>query len=263
LAHWLAAGRTPPADWRDLAGLLARVARAVHHAHQRGVLHRDLKPANILLDLTASGGLRSALPMVSDFGLAQGLPRETHTADVPPGASSGEETPPLGHRLTQSGVVVGTPSYMAPEQVAWELAPSGKRGERGTGLTTAADVYSLGAILYELLTGRPPFRSASVRETLRCVAEQPPTPPRQHNAAIPSALEAICLNCLEKEPGRRYGSAAALADDLDRYLRGEPVEARPQGALGRAWRWCRRQPALALSCAVAVAGLLAVTVVSV
>jgi serine/threonine-protein kinase len=274
LAHWLATGQTANADWRDLAQLLATVARAVHHAHQCGILHRDLKPGNILLHLSGTDGLRSATPMVSDFGLAQGLPREPGAADVPvPAAmetanlaavaSSGEETPIPKDRLTQSGVVVGTPSYMAPEQVAWELAPSEKRSTRGPGLTTATDVYSLGAVLYEVLTGKPPFRAATMRETLRCVAEEPPTPPRRHNPGVPSDLEAICLKCLEKDPGRRYGSAAALADDLERYLRGEPVEARPLSAIRRGWRWCRRQPALALSCALSVAGLICVTVVSV
>jgi hypothetical protein len=221
----LAAGRgLTPGDLRAGVKLLATVASAVHHAHQRGILHRDLKPANILVD-------KHGEPHVTDFGLAKRV--------------SG------GGELTQSGAIVGTPSYMAPEQA---------RGAKA--LSTHIDVYSLGAILYELLTGRPPFQAASPLDTVLQVLEREPDHPLSVRPLADRDLATICMKCLEKDPARRYGAAALLADDLDHWLSGEPISARAVGPIERGWRWCRRKPALASLAAAVVLALVGGAVVS-
>lgn len=208
---------------REAVSLVITIARAVHHAHQRGILHRDLKPSNILLD-------QEGKPYVADFGLAKVL-----------GHDSG---------LTLSESAIGSPNYMAPEQAA------GHSGQP----SVAVDVYGLGAILFELLTGRPPFQGATAVETMRRVVDDEATSPRQWNAALDADLETICLKCLQKAPERRYESAEALAADLERWLGGQPILARPVGPLGQVARWCRRQPALAAAVGLSLLLLLVVVI---
>jgi ABC-type phosphate/phosphonate transport system substrate-binding protein len=198
-----------PARQHDIARLMVRIARAVEHAHERGVLHRDLKPANILIDAAGE-------PRLTDFGLAKILQ---------PNAE--QTTPPA---LTTSGVAPGTPSYMAPEQVAG--------GEAGR----AADIYALGAVLYATIAGRPPFQGVTPLDLFQQITRQAPARLRVFQPAVDAGLERICLKCLEKDPRHRYGSAGALADDLERWAQGRRIHARPPGAIHRTSQWIRRNP---------------------
>jgi WD40 repeat protein/serine/threonine protein kinase/tetratricopeptide (TPR) repeat protein len=234
------------------ADMSQKLARAVHAAHQHGVIHRDLKPANILLQPDKETGrqgdkergassvslspclavsLSSAVPKITDFGLAKRMDED-----------SGQ---------TRSGAILGTPSYMAPEQAAGQSKAIGP----------AADIYALGAMLYEMLTGRPPFSGATILETLLQVQLQEPVPPSRLAPSVPRDLETICLKCLQKIPGRRYGSADMLAEDLRRFLAGEPITARPVGRAERLWRWAKREPWVAgLGAAVALSLLIGAAV---
>ena len=202
LAQRLSTGPLPAGQ---AAALLASLSAAVQVAHEHGIIHRDLKPGNVLL--TSEG-----IPKITDFGLARRLDD-----------ASG---------LTHTGTTLGTPSYMAPEQA--------RGGTKAAG--PAADVYALGAILYEMLTGRPPFRAETATATLQQVLTDEPAPPARLNARVPRDLDTICLKCLHKEPSKRYASAAELAEDLRRFERGEPISARPIGWVGRFLRWARRRP---------------------
>jgi WD40 repeat protein len=207
-----------PMRARQAAELLETLARAVHHAHRREIVHRDLKPANVLLT-------RGGVPKVADFGLAKRLEAE-------------------GDHLTRSGAVMGTPSYMAPEQAEGKTKAIGP----------AADIYALGAILYEMLTGRPPFRAETPLDTILQVINEEPVSPRLLQSKVPRDLETICLKCLEKKPEQRYPSARALADDLRRFQNGEPIHARKLGVAGRAWRWAKTHPGYSVTAVVVLLG---------
>lgn len=213
-----------PVPEQEAAELVRKIAQAVQYAHERGIIHRDLKPHNVLLD-------EHGEPKVTDFGLAKRVESDSG--------------------LTATGAVMGTPSYMPPEQAA---------GKREVG--PAADIYALGAILYHLLTGRPPFQAAHPLDTILQVLQGEPIPPRQLNPAISRDLETICLKCLEKAPEKRYATADALAQELSRYLRGEPIQARPVSRLERGWRWCRRNRAVASLAAAVVLALVTGAVIS-
>src|SRR5262245_24292481 len=196
-----------PQPSQAAAQLLDVLARATHYAHEHGIIHRDLKPGNVLLT-------KEGIAKITDFGLAKQLQEDIER--------------------TQSGAILGTPSYMAPEQAR------GKPKEIGP----AADVYALGAILYEMLTGRPPFKAETSWDTLQLVISQEPLPPSRLHPKVARDLETICLKCLEKEPRKRYGSAHGLAEDLRRFLAREPIMARPVSKPERLWRWCRRKPGI-------------------
>jgi WD40 repeat protein len=219
LAERLAGQPLPP---RDAARLVAALAGAVHLAHSRNLVHRDLKPGNVLLAGEPGAPVGQCQAKVTDFGLVRQLD-----------ADSGQ---------TCDGVLMGTPSYMAPEQA------EGRAGSAGP----AADTYALGAILYECLTGQPPFEGETALETLEWVRSREPSAPSSRNRRVPRDLETICLKCLRKEPERRYSSARELADDLGRFVRGEPVAARPVGVAERMGKWVWRHPALAAAAALAV-----------
>jgi serine/threonine protein kinase len=233
-----------PLPPREAADLLLPLAEAMHQAHLQGIIHRDLKPANVMLAgsvrarSVSEGGAQSLadaagsdlIPKITDFGLAKQLDADS--------------------ALTRTGAIVGTPSYMAPEQA------SGRNHEVGP----LADVYGLGAVLYEMLTGRPPFKADTVLNTLNQVISTDPVPPRSLQPGVPRDLETICLKCLLKDPAKRYPSAGELAGDLRRFLQGEPIRARPTGTAERAAKWVRRRPAAASligAGGLALAGLVA------
>src|SRR5437868_15328589 len=208
--------RRAPMSIRQAAELIVKVARTVHYAHEHGILHRDIKPGNILLDAKGE-------PHLTDFGLARLLETEGS--------------------VTQTLDVIGTPSYMAPEQAVGN----------NTGVSNATDVYGIGAVLYQLLTGHPPFAGGTTYETIKLVLDTEPRPPRLWNRKIDRDLSTICLKCLEKDPTRRYASALALAEDLEHWLRHEPIRARHAGIFTRGKKWLRRNPTTAALIALSLA----------
>ncbi len=219
--------RRTPMPIRQAAELMAKVARTVHYAHEHGILHRDIKPGNILLDVKGE-------PHLTDFGLARLLESES--------------------TVTRTLEVLGTPSYMAPEQAAGNNPAT-------AGLTSATDVYGLGAVLYQLLTGHPPFAGGTTYETIKLLLETEPRPPRLWNPKIDRDLSTICLKCLEKDPQRRYSSALVLAEDLERWLKHEPISARRTGVVGRGKKWLQRNPTLAAVVTLSLALIAAVGVI--
>src|SRR5437870_9674791 len=200
--------RRTPMSIRHAAELIAKVARTVHYAHEHGILHRDIKPGNILLDDKGE-------PHLTDFGLARLVETES--------------------TMTRTLEVLGTPSYMAPEQAAGN----------NTQLTGATDVYGLGAVFYQLLTGQPPFAGGTTYETIKLLLDTEPRQPRLLNPKIDRDLSTICLKCLEKEPAKRYASAQLLAEDIERFLRDEPIRSRRSSRLEHLWLWCKRKPLVA------------------
>ena len=202
--------RRTPMSIRQAAELIAKVARTVHYAHEHGILHRDIKPGNILLD-------QKGEPHLTDFGLARLVETES--------------------TVTRTKEVLGTPSYMAPEQAVGETRK----------LTSATDVYGLGAVLYQLLTGQPPFAGGTTYETVKLLLDTEPRPPRLLNPKVDRDLSTICLKCLEKDPQRRYSSALALAEDLEHWLKHEPIRAKRSGFFTHTRKWVRRNPSTAAS----------------
>src|SRR5262249_33392678 len=213
-----------PISIRQAAELIAKVARTVHYAHEHGILHRDIKPGNILLDAQGE-------PHLTDFGLARLVESES--------------------TVTRTLEVLGTPSYMAPEQAAG----------KNTKLTSATDVYGLGTVLYQLLTGHPPFAGGTTYETIKLLLESEPRPPRLWNSKVDRDLSTICLKCLEKGPQRRYSSALAVAQDLERWLKHEPIQARRTGIAARGKKWLQRNPTAAAVVALSVALVTALSVI--
>src|SRR5206468_585250 len=205
-----------PVSIRQATELIAKVARTVHYAHEHGILHRDIKPGNILLDAKGE-------PLLTDFGLARLVEAES--------------------TVTRTKEVMGTPSYMAPEQAMGNNAA----------VSSATDVYGLGAVLYQLLTGHPPFAGGTTYETIKLVLDTEPRRPRLLNPKIDRDLSTICLKCLEKDPKRRYSSAVSLAEDLERWLKHEPIQARRTGLFTRGKKWVQRNPAKAFSAGSLVA----------
>src|SRR5438445_2769649 len=201
--------RRAPISIRQGVELVAKVARTVHYAHEHGILHRDIKPGNILLDAKGE-------PLLTDFGLVRLVEAES--------------------TITRTREALGTPSYMAPEQAAGEQRK----------LSNATDVYGLGAVLYQLLTDHPPFAGGTTYETIKLLLDTEPRQPRLLNPKIDRDLSTICLKCLEKDPQRRYPSALALAEDLERWLKHEPIQARHTGIFARGKKWVRRNPTSAL-----------------